>query len=285
MQQLEVFLRSRHSLARQHTLTANGFSQRQVDEALRSGLLRRVGRGILALEGADPVLMTAARSGASLSCVSAASLLEWWVLVPARPVHLRCDRALELPDAVVHRGRRSDHRLIAAPREIVRDAFRCLPSLEALVIAESAVVRNAVGLETLKQEFSGPRDWRIARLLETVRRTTSSPLEVCARFHLLAAGFRLEEEVMLPGVGRVDFFIDGWLIIEIDGYAFHSGRTEYRKDRQRWNCSTSGGLVTLRVTSEVILHSPGSFIELVHRTCRSWNPLYRRLGPDASGAG
>ncbi len=278
MQQLEAFLMSRHYLARQSTLIANGFSQRQVEAALRSGLLRRVGRGLLALEGADPALIGAARNGASLSCVSAASLLGWWVLAPAGPVHLRCDRALALPAAVVHRGRRSGHRLIAAPRDIVRDAFRCLPSVEALVIAESAVVCNAVGLKTLKQEFSGPREWRIARLLETVRRTTASPLEVCARFHLLAAGFRPQEEVLLPGVGRVDFLIEGWLIIEIDGYAFHSARTEYRKDRQRWNCSTAGGRVTLRVTAEIILHSPASFIELVRRTYRTWNPLYRQPG-------
>ena len=275
MQQLEVFLRSRHCVARKLTLTANGFSKGQVDAALRAGLIHRVGRGVVALEGADPALVEAARNGAALSCVSAAALLDWWVLAPASLTHLRCDRALALPDAVVHRGRRSVHRLIAAPREIIRDAFRCLPGVEALVIAESAVVSNAVGLEKLKQEFSGPRDWRILRLLDTVRRTTRSPLEVCARFHLLVGGFHLQQEVMLPGVGRVDFLVDGWLILEIDGYAFHSGRTEYRKDRQRWNCSSAGGWVTLRITAEMVLYSPDRLIELVQRTCHTWNPARR----------
>ncbi|WP_146361742.1 hypothetical protein [Arthrobacter yangruifuii] len=137
-------------------------------------------------------------------------------------------------------------------------------------MAESAVVSNAVGLAALREEFSGPRDWPIRKLLDTVRRTTASPLEVCARFHLLAAGFRIEEEVLLPGVGRVDFLIDGWLIVEIDGYAFHSGRVEYRKDRQRWNGSSSGGWITLRITAEMILHQPDEFVGLVMRTRDTW---------------
>ena len=150
-----------------------------------------------------------------------------------------------------------------------------------MVLAESAVVSNAVGLAELKQEFSGPRDWRIRRLLDTVRRTTASPLEVCARFHLLANGFRFQEEVPLPGIGRVDFLIDGWLILEVDGYAFHSGRMQYRKDRERWNCSSSGGWVTLRITAEMILHRPAEFIGLVERTRLAWGAGDRRYPVEA----
>lgn len=276
MHPIEAFLRSRHGVAQYRTLAANGFSRPAVKAVLDSGLLHRAGQGLVALEDADPRVVEAAAHGASLSCISAASLLGWWVLAPATSVHLRCDRALALPEVVVHRGRRSAHRLVAAPRDILRDAFRCLPRLDAMVLAESAVVSNAVGLAELKQEFSGPRDWRIRKLLDTVRRTTASPLEVCARFHLLAAGFRFQEEVPLPGIGRVDFLIDGWLILEIDGYAFHSGRTEYRKDRERWNCSSSGGWITLRITAEMVLHRPAEFIGLVERTRLAWGTADRR---------
>ncbi|WP_422402370.1 DUF559 domain-containing protein [Arthrobacter sp. 3Tela_A] len=59
----------------------------------------------------------------------------------------------------------------------------------------------------------------------------------------------------LPGWGR--------LIIEIDGYEFHSSRTHYRNDRDRWNRATVQGFMTLRITAETILRNPQEFIRLV----------------------
>ena len=143
-------------------------------------------------------------------------------------------------------------------------------------MAESAVVQNAVGLQSLRAEFSRQRDWEVRILLETVRRSTASPLEVCARFHLLNAGLRVETEVELPGVGRVDFLIDGWLVLEIDGFAFHSGRGQYRTDRQRWNAAAAGGWITLRITAEMILHRPAEFVFLVRQTQARWGSRRRQ---------
>ncbi|MDN3904317.1 hypothetical protein [Arthrobacter sp. YD2] len=270
MQQLELFLRARHGVAGYGTLTANRFSRTEIERATSAGSIRRIARGTFAVPDADPELVTAARHGASLTCVSAARLLGWWVLVPATCAHIRRNSSKDIPGTRLHRGQRSAHRPVFLPEQIVHDAFKCLPRVEALVLAESAVICDAVGLPRLRQEFSGQRDWPIRLLLDSVRRTTASPLEVCARFHLLAAGIRFAEEVVVPGVGRVDFLIDGWLIVEIDGYAFHSGRLDYRKDRQRWNCSASGGWVTLRITAEMILHHPDEFICLVMRTRDKW---------------
>lgn len=268
MQQLELFLRARHGVAGYGTLTANRFSRTEIERATGAGSIRRIARGTFAVPDADPELATAARNGASLTCVSAARLLGWWVLVPGTCAHIRRNSSKEIPGTRLHRGQRSPHRPVARPEQIVHDAF--LPRLEALVLAESAVIRDAVGLHRLRQEFTGQRDWPIRLLLDSIRRTTASPLEVCARFHLLAAGIGFEEEVVVPGVGRVDFLMDGWLIVEIDGYAFHSGRVEFRKDRQRWNGSSSGGWVTLRMTAEMILHQPDEFIRLVMQTRDRW---------------
>ena len=68
---------------------------------------------------------------------------------------------------------------------------------------------------------------------------------------------------MVEGVGRVDFLVGDRLIIELDGYEFHSDRTEYRNDRARWNRATARGFITLRITAEMILRSPEDFIRLV----------------------
>jgi hypothetical protein len=44
--------------------------------------------------------------------------------------------------------------------------------------------------------------------------------------------------VKLPGIGRVDFLLAGFLIVEIDGFAFHSRRGDMLRDRHRNNTST-----------------------------------------------
>ncbi|MCC9204498.1 endonuclease domain-containing protein [Arthrobacter sp. zg-Y769] len=285
MQQLEAFLLTRYGVASYGTLTANGFPRWTVNQALRTGIVRRVARGTFALPQADARLVQAARSQASLTCVSAAEVLGWWLLTPPETVHVRCDAARTIPGTVVHRGQRSAHRLIVPPWQILRDAFRCLPRLDALVMAESAVVTNAVGLQSLQKEFSGQQDWQVRALLGTIRRTTASPLEVCARFHLLNAGLRIETEVALPGIGRVDLLVDGWLIIEIDGFAFHSSREQYRGDRRRWNAAAAGGWVTLRITAELVLHRPDEFVELVQKARNMWSgrvPTFTR-GPSRRG--
>ncbi|MCC9145650.1 MULTISPECIES: hypothetical protein [unclassified Arthrobacter] len=276
MQQLEAFLLTRYGVASYGTLTANGFPRRTVDQAVRTGMVRRVARGTFALPQADARLVDAARNRASSTCVSAAHLLGWWVLTPPVTAHVRCDAARSIPGAVVHRGQRSAHRLIAPPQQILRDAFRCLPRLDALVMAESAVITNAVGLQSLQKEFSRQQDWPVRALLGTIRRTTASPLEVCARFHLLNAGLRVETEVLLPGIGRADLLVDGWLIVEIDGFAFHSSREHYRMDRRRWNASSAAGWITLRITAELVLHRPDEFVDLVKKTRDTWGHRLRQ---------
>ena len=165
----------------------------------------------------------------------------------------------------MHRGCRTGKRLIAAPAQIVGTAFRCLPPLPALVLAECAVSRQLVGMKSLEEQFSGPKDWKIRQLLAGIRPRTASPLEVCARFHLSAAGLSVETEVPIPGVGRVDLVVEGRLLVEIDGYEFHSGREDYRRDRSRWNAATGAGWMTLRITSELVLRDPDAFLLLVRR--------------------
>lgn len=89
---------------------------------------------------------------------------------------------------------------------------------------------------------------------------------VSARYHLLAAGLVVQEEVLVPGVGRVDFVVAGRLIVEIDGFEFHSNRTHYRQDRNRWNTATAKGYHTLRITAELVLGNPELFVQLVRES-------------------
>jgi very-short-patch-repair endonuclease len=61
----------------------------------------------------------------------------------------------------------------------------------------------------------------------------------------------------------VDYVIDGWLVIETDGFEFHSNRAEYRKDRRRANALAERGYVLLRFTYEDIRFRPWAVLAQV----------------------
>lgn len=260
---MEAFCRAHHGLLSRAAWETNGFSRAQLRAAERRGVLQHRVPGYFGLPDCPEDLMLAASLGSSLTCASAAAILGWWLLeTPVQP-HVRADRSIQHPGVCLHRGRRTRGRLIAAPADIVRDAFRCLPPLQALVIAESARARNAVSLRTLQHGLGQTRDWQAQGLVAGMGHPKASPLEVCARYHLLAAGLQVKEEVLVPGVGRVDFLVAGRLIVEIDGFGFHSNRTHYRQDRNRWNAATAQGYHTLRITAELVLGNPERFVQLV----------------------
>ncbi len=52
--------------------------------------------------------------------------------------------------------------------------------------------------------------------------------------------------VYVEGVDRVDLLIDGWLVLEADGFAYHSSRTSYRQDWRRANPLAAQGHRLLR---------------------------------------
>ncbi len=53
------------------------------------------------------------------------------------------------------------------------------------------------------------------------------------------------------------------LIVEADGFAFHSDRAAYRRDRERLNQLERLGWRVLRVTWEDVVHRPEHVVALV----------------------
>lgn len=101
-----------------------------------------------------------------------------------------------------------------------------------------------------------PEDTEIDQPLTTIRRTVRD----CARTMP-----RLESVVLLDGVGPVDFLVNGWLIIEPDGFAFHSNREHYRRDRRRGNTIAERPLVQLRFTYEDLTFHRGATLRQLLR--------------------
>ena len=67
----------------------------------------------------------------------------------------------------------------------------------------------------------------------------------------------------ISGVGRVDFVVDGFLIIECDSRQFHEGWEKQRADRRRDLAAAARGYFTLRVLAEDLLHPPEAVEEAV----------------------
>lgn len=79
-------------------------------------------------------------------------------------------------------------------------------------------------------------------------------METIARYELEQAGLRVETQRKIPGIGHVDLFVEGILIVELDGFEFHSTRQTFREDRRRNNAALIAGLRYVRFTFEDLMN-------------------------------
>ena len=95
---------------------------------------------------------------------------------------------------------------------------------------------------------------------------SESIIECMARYWLRRAGFHVESQVNIPGMGHIDLMVDGRLGIETDGAKFHMDRASFEEDRRRWNVTTRRGIPTLVVSYPMLRYRPEEFIAMVRDT-------------------
>jgi len=69
--------------------------------------------------------------------------------------------------------------------------------------------------------------------------------------------------VKISGVGWVDLLVEGRIVVELDGFAYHSGRVEYREDRRRDRELVRQGYLVLRFTFEDVMRDPEIVVRAV----------------------
>ena len=250
-------------VARAKHLAAAGVSDFQLKAALASGAVTRVARGVYALPGTDAQLVLIRSLPAEPACVTKAQLNGLWVLEPPQYPHIALTHSRKYPGFVGHRS--------ASPPTLldtVVQSLRCLPELDGLVIAESAVVLKGVPLSALRQRLSGRNDARERRIVAGIVPQSQSVIECMARYLLRRAGFHVESQVNVPGMGHLDLMVDGKLGIETDGAGFHMDRASFEEDRRRWNMTTRRGIPTLVVSYPLLRNRPDEFIAMVRSTLR-----------------
>lgn len=248
-------------VARAKHLAAAGVPDFQLKAALASGAVTRVARGVYAVPDADAQLIAIRSLPAEPACVTAAQLRGLWVLEPPPQPHIAVPHSRHYPGFVCHRS--------AAPPTLldtVVQSLRCLPELDGLVIAESAVVVKGVTLAELRQRLVGRNDARERRTVSRIVPQSQSIIECMARYWLRRAGFHVESQVNIPGMGHLDLMVDGRLGIETDGAGFHMDRASFEEDRRRWNVTTRLGIPTLVVSYALLLNRPEEFVAMVRDT-------------------
>lgn len=256
-------------LIRTARLLAEGWSERRIRSAVDSGVLERMRPGAYVLPGLPEPCRSAARLQGRVTCVSALALLGVFVLeVDGVHVHVpRTASRLPPPDGTirrVHRRRllRSPHpdALLVEPIDAVAEAVRCQPPRAGVATIDSALNRGVIRVDELDELFAAlPVRYRPLRRLVDGRAEAGA--ESLVRLIARSLGCRIELQVNIDGVGRVDLLLDGWLILECDSRAFHSEWSVQRNDRRRDLEAARRGYVTFRVIAEDVFLRPDAVRE------------------------
>lgn len=214
--------------------------------------------------------------GGRLACVSEVARQGIFVL-DASTLHVH-----HSPNAVLgpkadrsarhHWGRlhRAPHPRAAAVElfDALLQAVRCQPPRATIAMLDSALNCGLLAPGDLDEFFDAlPRRYR--RLRSHLDPRAESGPESLVRLMLRSLGFGFDVQVEIDGVGRVDFVVAGWLIIECDSRAHHSDWEAQRRDRRRDRAAAERGYATLRLIAEDIMWSPGevrsALAGLLHR--------------------
>jgi very-short-patch-repair endonuclease len=234
-----------------------GLTRDGIDRALAAGTLIRLRRGRYVTADVHEEVIRAGTLGGRLDCLSLLRHLGVFVLATP-PLHLQVDvgasRLPERPDGVVCHWRASEappDALLANRVEALAQAVKCQDPRAAIATLDSALHLGFIDEADLARVFARlPRRHQALRPLLDARSEAGS--ESLMRLVLRTLGCHLEVQVVIHGVGRVDFVVDGWLIIECDSTEFHSSWEARKKDRRRDLAAAALGYSTVRILAEDI---------------------------------
>lgn len=166
-------------------------------------------------------------------------------------------------------------RVTTPPRTVVDLSRR--RSLDVGVVAADSAIRlgwmSQGSLRDALESASGPGSARCRKVAAAIDPRSGSALETLLRLVFVEAGllgFTTQEVIRDRGrdfVARVDFcWRANRLVVEADGFAFHSDRAAYRQDRQRMNDLERLGWRVLRFTYEDVRSRP-DYVVAIMRAC------------------
>ncbi len=248
-----------------------------------AGDLVRVRIGWYVLPTLEPEAMRAVRVGGRLGCISAARSFGLAVPVDHR-LHVTLDphatrlRSSSDPFHRVHAGEERGvvwHRSDQAPRTAherfrvalptcVREVLACFGTEWAVGVLDSALSKRLIRSEALE------KDAALASTAAEADGRSESILESVLRVRLRAAGIHPDLQVEI-GPYRVDFLIDGWLVVECDG-AFHGTEEQFAWDRRRDAYLNATGYRVLRFTYRQVVDEWAATLHTIRSVHRQGRP-------------
>lgn len=268
-----TYLVSRSGTATAADIARAGFSRHRISAAVADGTIVRIRRGQYGLPQDSSAYRAARELRGLLTCLSAAPGYGLWTLVPAESMHLSLGHRAAPPGAVAHgRCRHPRHPWlpVAGLADVLIHALHCLPELEALVMVQCAVGRGDISLAFLGSKVGGNRNGRARSVLDLVIPRADSLLEVLANTTFHRAGLHIRRHVEIPGVGEVDFLIEGILVVETDGES-HLQPRQVKKDRGRNNATMVAGYLFLRFGYDFVVHHPERMMAQVLAVLEQWH--------------
>jgi very-short-patch-repair endonuclease len=270
--------------ARPRRLRQLGVSRQRLRTATLRGDVLPLDGGGFALPGADPEFATAVRLGGVVSHISAARLHQFELWRPPTRLHISVPRNSPVTEDGVRVHRRplppadlEPWRPITAPLRTALDCGRSLPFCDAVVLLDSGLRLGKYTLAALlaaAKQARGNDTAALRRAVNHVDRMAGSGLETASRLLVELLGRNIQSQVWIAGVGPVDLLVDGWLVIEADGFEFHSKREDYRKDRRRSNALAERGYVLLRLSFEDVKYRPAKVLAQIERVLAQGRPYW-----------
>lgn len=255
---LRRWLSSRGGIAHRANAMDAGFTVSRIRQAIRSGNVERIRSRWIALPEAPAELRAAANATGTLTCVSLAARRGWWVPPGTdATVHVHVAPHAAVPeDALITHWSRPlapvrPRSLEASVVDALADAARCLPLEQAVAIWESAIRAGDTSLESMRTVAWPSAHAR--RCLQHVRPGTDSSLETIVHVRLSAWGVRIRMQVRLAG-HDVDFLIGTHLIVQIDGWSFHSSSADRTRDITHDAELRLRGYTVLRFSYAQVIH-------------------------------
>lgn len=228
-------LRACGGAATRRDLRILGASDRALTALVESGELLRPRRGIYARADLPSEGLAALSAGGRLSCCSAARSYGLWGGMDGR-LHLQVapNAGRTGSDAVRHWVASDDHAELwrVSLHDCLRSVVTCADEETAVAVLDTALSGRTVTMAGLRRTFEHCTV-RARAVAARARPGSDSGVESILRQRLTARGHHVEQQVAVPGVGRVDARVDGVLFVEIDGFAFHGSREAFERDRMR----------------------------------------------------
>ncbi len=247
-------LRPRAGVAPIAALRRDGVSEHALRTARERGQIFSVRRGWVALAGADPMLVAAARRGVMLTCVTLAARRGLWVLEQDGPhvaAHPKSGRA-RVDRGVVH----WNVPVFPRDRESCEDSLenaliqvaRCQPYEQALVVWESALKKKMLDPQVLARVPLPPA---ARRMLADARPFADAGTETIFLTRLRWLDVPIVPQVWVLG-HRVDFLLGERLVVQIDG-GHHVG-AQRTSDIAHDALLKLHGYHVIRVSYEQLIH-------------------------------